>query len=55
MANFLFFYSRPFAITKLGRTKEVTACANNKCAIFGIYMEVEKWEKGAKDMTNGTK
>jgi len=54
MANSPFFESRPYAITKLGRTKKVTACTNNKCPIFGIYMTVKQWEKGAKNEANGT-
>jgi len=53
MGNCPFCIGRPYAVAKVSRGKELTACANNKCAIFGVYMTVKQWEKGAVNVANG--
>lgn len=35
--------------TKIKKNKTVTACANNKCHIFGVRMTVKQWDTRYKE------
>lgn len=37
--------SRPYMPTNIKKNKSITSCANNKCEIFGVSMQVNKWNK----------
>lgn len=45
--NCPFCNSRPYAETKAKKSKSFTACANNKCEIFGVNIDTRNWNTRA--------